>query len=333
MLSLIRSGPKILIMESGAIERLKQYLEEYFATLACTFDQAFEESSEEYTIILVVTLKDIVHIDDIKYLFLVEEDSDMFLCSLHNDRKCNLVSQTRIAPRILIMRALGDIEKIIEEINKDHAATSGSFLELLDNNNSRGTILAFTEQPLNKKLSISDLYEKTLFIEEKYSTLRRSIRIHGLKYLNEGLGNKDWFELEIKIYDKFEEYMLHYQRLLKVIEFLELGIILGESWGQDNALIFKTVGIYRIRFFTFYEPETIKKLLIGLEYLEDGTRVVDYDVFYKRKKIYWSDVREEKLKDKSSISKKYRQQIFVKLDKNQIDEISQIERKILATRY
>jgi len=334
MLSLIRSGPKILIMESGVTERLKQYLEEYFTTSECTLDQAFEESSEEYTIILVVEkLKEIVHVDDIKNILLINEDSDMILCSLHNDGKSNLVNHTRVAPRILIMRALGDIEKVIEEINKDHIATSGSFLEMVDNHNSNGTILALTEQPLNKKLSINDLYEKTLFIEEKYSPLRRNIRIHGLKYLNEGLGNKDWYELEIKIYDKYEEYMLHYQRLLKVIEFLELGIILGESWGQDTALIFKTVGIYRIRFFTFYEPEAIKKYLIGLEYLDDGTRVVDYDVFYKRKKIYWSDIRENNLKDKSSISKKYRQLIFEKLDKNQLAQISEIERRILATRY
>ncbi|MDN5324198.1 MAG: hypothetical protein PWQ67_2652 [Clostridia bacterium] len=334
MLSLIRSGPKILIMASNILGELKEYIAGRFDTSPCTLDEAFEQSSEEFTIILVVeNLKEIVHIDDIKYVFLIKEDSDVVLCSFHNDKSCNLINYTRIAPRILIMRALGNVEKVIEEIKKDHIATAGSFLEMLDNHNGKGTILALTQHPLNRKLSISDLYQTSLFIEEKYSPLRKNLRTHGLKYLNEGLGNKDWYELEIKIYDKFNEYMLHYQRLLKVIEYLELGIILGESWGKDTALVFKTVGIYRVRFFTFLDPKFIKKILLGLEYLDDKTRVVDYDVFYKRKKIYWTDVREENLKDKLDFSKKYRKHILNRLDENQLKEILELEKQILKTRY
>ncbi|MFZ7104322.1 MAG: hypothetical protein ACOWWO_16925 [Peptococcaceae bacterium] len=332
MLSLIRSGPQMLIMESGVVAKLKQYFEERFVSTVCTLGEAFEKSSEEYTIILIVeNSREIVHLDDIRHVFLIKEDSDVILCSLHNDGKCNLLKHSRIAPRILVMRALGDVEKVITEIRKDHQASSGPLLEMLDNHNSLGTILVFTEQPLNKKISSRDLYPQTLFIAEKQAALERRIRIHGLKYLNEGLGNKDWYELEIKIYDIYEEYLLHYQRLLKVIEFLELGIILGESWGRDTTLIFNSIGIYRLRFFTFYEPAAIKKLLIGLEYLDDGTRIVDYDVFYKRKKLYWSDIGEN-LKSKSRVSRKHRELILAKLDENQTAEIFELERKILATR-
>lgn len=333
MLSIIRSGPKILIMESKEKEKIKNYFQERFGSPPCTLDEAFEESSEEYTILLLVeNLKEIVHRQDIQYVFLLKEDSDVVLCLIHNDQDFNLTGKIRIAPRILLMRALGDIEKIIQQIQKDHQAKSGSFLEMIDNHNSQGTILALTEQPLNKKLSLRDLYPKTLFIKEKYAPLRKSIRIHGLKYLNEGLDNRDWYELEIKIYDKYEAYMLHYQRLLKFIQYLELGIILGESWGQDSALIFKNVGVYRIRFFTFYDPPTIKRFLIGLEYLEDGMRIVDYDVFYKRKKIYWTDVREKNIREKSNISEKYRQFLFAKLEPGQLAEIKKLEEEILKSR-
>jgi len=334
MLSLIRSGPKTLIIESTRLKQLKMHLNESFQTLPCTLDEAFESSTDEYTIIVVVEkLNEVVHVDDIKYVYLLNEDSDVVLCSIHNGQKYDLINRMRIAPRILVMRAFGDLDRVIQEITKDYQATTGSFMEMLDKHNSKGTILALTEHPLNKKLGLQDLYPVTLFVEEKYSPLRRNLRIHGLKYLNQGLGNKDWYELDIKIYDKYEAYMLHYRRLLKILEYLELGIILGESWGQDTALIFNVVGIYRVRFFTFYEPEYIKKILLGLEYLEDETRIVDFDVFYKRRKISWTDVKEANVRKKIELSHKYRQHILQKLDQKQLSEIIELEQQIMATRY
>ncbi|MFZ5945784.1 MAG: hypothetical protein ACOYVD_16960 [Bacillota bacterium] len=334
MLSLIRSGTKILIMETRNIPQLQKYIEQRFSVKECSPDEAFEKSTEEFTILFLVDKdKEIIHINDIKMAYLIQEESDVVLCMVHNDLKCNLVSQMRIAPRIIIMRVFGNIEKVIKEVAKDYQVAAGTFFENFDNHNNQGTILALTEQPLNKILGLKDLYKTTLFIEESYSKLLKNLRIHGLKYLNEGLDNRDWYELEIKIYDKYEAYMLHYQRLLKIIEYLELGIILGESWGQDSAFVLMSVGIYRIRFFTFYEPLYIKKILLGLEYLDDGTRIVDYDVFYKRKKLNWIDVRESNLKEKRELSKKYKKLIFEKLDNNQVGEIIELEGQILATRY
>lgn len=333
MLSLIRSGPKILIMASDDIEELSTYLVHKFDAKKYTLNEAFENSTDEHTIALVVDkIKEIIHVTDIKAVINIREESDVVLCNLFNDKKQKLLTATRIAPRILVMRALGNIEKIIREVQNDYPSTSGSFLEMLDNHNGHGTILTFTSSPLNKKIGLNDLYQTSLFVEEKYSPLRKGLRIHGLKYLNEGIDNKDWYELEIKIYDKYEAYQLHYKRLLKILEYLELGLILGESWGKDAAHVLLLVGVYRIRFFTFYEPEFIKRILLGLEYLEDGTRIVDYDVFHKRRKIYWTDVREKELKTKTQLSKKYRKYILDQLAENQREEIFQLEEKILQTR-
>lgn len=333
MLPLIRRGPKELIMESSQLEQLVESFYEIFHAVPCTLDEAFENSTEDDTIILMVEkLADVVHLNDVKYVYLINADSDEVLCTIYNKKICSFINRTRMAPRTLVMRAFGDLEKVIQEIQKNYPTTTGSFLEMLDKHNS-GTILTLSQQPLNRKLSIGDLYPVTLFIEKKYSQLRRDLGIHGLKYLNQGLDNKLWHELEIKIYDQYEEYMLHYERLLKILESLELGIILGESWGQDTALIFNVVEVYRIHFFTFYEPQYIKKILLGLEYLDDGTRIVDFDVFYKRRKISWTDVKEEIIKNKILLSRKYRQHIFEKLDHSQISEVFELERQILATRY
>lgn len=334
MLSLIRGGPKVLIMESSKLKQLSEHLNETFHTSPCNMDAAFDNATEDFTIILLVDkLSDIVQINDVKYFYLINEDSDVLLCTIHNSKKFSLINHVRTAPRILIMRAFGNLEKVIEGIKNDYPCITGSFKEIFDNYDYKGTILALTQHPLNKKLSYTELYPTTLFIREKYSPLRRSLRIHGLRYLNEGLDNKDWYELEIKIYDKYEAFMLHYHRLLKILEYLELGIILGESWGQDTALIFNVVGIYRVRFFTFYEPDYIKKILLGLEYLDDETRIVDYDVFLKRRKISWTDVKEDNIKTKFALSQKYRKHIMEKLDDTQLSKIIELEKQIIATRY
>ncbi|MGI6226434.1 MAG: hypothetical protein ACOYJ1_09285 [Peptococcales bacterium] len=334
MLPLIRRGPKILIIESGEPKQLIGCFNDLFQTLPCTFEEAFENSTEDHTIIFIVEkLTDIVHHDEVKYFYLIHEDCDVVLCTILNKKICSCVNRARIAPRTLIMRAFGDLGKVIQELKKNYgSSTTGSFLEMWDQHNS-GTILALTHSPLNQKLSLCELYPVTLFIERKYSELRRDLGIHGLKYLNQGLNNSHWQELEIKIYDQYEEYILHYERLIKIIEFLELGIILGESWGQDTALIFNVIEVYRIHFFTFHDPQYIKKILLGLEYLEDETRIVDFDLFYRRKKISWTDIKQEITKNKRVLSKKYRKEIFDKLNPEQKAQIIELEKKIIATRY
>lgn len=333
LISLLRSGPGILVFECADIHLFEQYLIHQFGTYNTTLNEAFENSNEHFTIILLVDqMKDIIKSVDVKDVFLIQQDADAVLCTILNDNQGHLITHARIAPRILIMRAFGDTERILHEIQKDHDAITGSFLNILDNYNEKGTIIALTHKPLNQNISISDLYEKSLFLQEKHSILHKYLRIHALKYLNEGLHNEDWHELEIKIYDIYEAYTLHYERLIKVLENLELGFILGESWGQDFPKMFLSIGIYRIRFFTFFDPKYIKKFLTGLEFLDDGTRVVDYDVFYRRKKINWTEVKEDKKDQKLDISLRYRKEIFSKLNKEQIKEIRALEEQIRKTR-
>lgn len=332
MLSLTRSGPKILLLESNHIHEFEKYLEERFNTSNTTLKDAFENADENCTIILLVEkIKEVVNAADVKDFFVVAQDTAVILCTILSEHKSHLVTGSRIAPRIILMRVFGDTKKILEEVKKDYHAVEGDFLKLLDSH-SEGTIIAFTQQPLSKNSSLSDIYETALFVEEKYSVLHKNLRIHALKYLNEGLNNKDWYELEIKIYDMYEAYTLHYERLLKVIENLELGLILGEAWGTDHPRVLLVIGVYRIRFFTFYDPKYIKKVLLGLEYLADGTRVVDYDVYFRRKKISWTDVKEDKAGSKYELSKKYRDEFFSRLDEKERKEMLALENAILQTR-
>lgn len=333
MFSLVRSGPKILIFESDRIQELSEYLIKEKKADCYDFNAAFEKAGEDYTIIFIIDkMTDVVDFRQIKDALIIMEEPDVILCNLMNDKMNPLITKARIATRIIILRAMGDLERVVREISEDYKCKEGDLIEILNSSNEKGTIVAITDKPIHRTMSVNDMYKTALFVEERYRPLLRSLRSHALKYLNSGLENKDWYELEIRIFDRYSAYKLHYERLLNIMEWLELGIILGESWGKDIPRPMMSVEVYRVRFFTFYNPIYIKKILLGLELLDDSTRIVDYDLYYNRKKLNWSDAADEGIKVRHLIGIKYRQEIISKLSDQEIEELKEMEDNILQTR-
>ena len=333
MFSLIRGGPKILIFESNGTEALMDYLIQVKEAVVYNLENIFEKAGEDHTVIFITDkITDVVDFRMVDNGFLITEEPDVILCNLINDKMSHLVSKSRISTRIILLRALGDMEKVIKEIGEDYKCEEGDLMQVLNTYNEKGTIVALTDKPIHRIVSGKDIYKKALFIEEKYRPLMRRLRSRALKYLNSGLGNKDWYELEIRIFDRYSEYELHYDRLLNIMEWLDLGIILGESWGKDYPRPMMSVEVYRVRFFTYYDPIYIKKILLGLELLDDNTRIVDYDLYYNRKKLNWSDATDEGIKVRHLIGVKYRKEILSKLSEKEIEELHEMEEKILATR-
>lgn len=332
MLSIFRSGPKVIIIESSLVELVRNCLVDDFQAERHDIDTAFEKSTENTTIIFLTNKrKDVIKPVDVRDVLFFQNQAESILCRIINDKKYDIVSSARIAPRTIIMKTFGNTDKVIDQIVHDYDAKVGDFIEILENNN-KGTIIAFTQRQLNEPVNLSDLHARSILIDKDYPSVMRKLKIHDLKYLNIGFDNKDWYELIIKIYDSYGEYMLHYQRLLKILEHLEVGFILGEAWGKDAATVFLSVGVYRIRFFTYYEPKDIKKILLGLEYLEDGTRIVDFDLYHKRRKVYWTDVMKKKVKNKEELSSIYRGEIFSQINDKVKEEVFEMEKQILDTR-
>lgn len=344
MFSILRGGPKIVLLESAKIQHLKEYLTNEFNVKESSLNSALEESDESHTMICVVKqFRKVVNKEDIECAFAIKYESDKLLCKILSDHKCPLICNIRMAPRIIIMRAFGDIEKVIDEIKNDYNAITASFENIIESHNDEGTVITFVQNPLNRNMNLTDLYNKSLFVQDKYYSLLRSLRMHGLKYINQGLGNKDWYELEIRIYDIYDAYEIHYKRLLKVIESLELGVVLGESWGKDYPRPLMSVGVYRLKFLTFYPPEYIKRIFVGLEHLEDGTRIFDCDIYYRRKKLYWVDLAKKEFKGQGGFKiRKFpredygmllRTEVLSKIGETEREEIFRLEDEILKSRY
>jgi hypothetical protein len=73
---------------------------------------------------------------------------------------------------------------------------------------------------------------------------------------------------------------------------------------------------------------------VGLEHLDDGTRIVDYDVYYQRKKMDWTDALQDgDPRLRHLLGLKYRKEIYDRLSLQEADKIRLQEEEILKTRY
>jgi hypothetical protein len=79
----------------------------------------------------------------------------------------------------------------------------------------------------------------------------------GVELFNESMGNKDWNEVLIHVYDKFERYAEHLRRVELVLE-ARNGICPRRGMGTDTAHILLPVRTYRLRLLTSTAPERIK---------------------------------------------------------------------------
>lgn len=341
MINLTRSGPKMMVLASEHIQDAKDYISRNLKGVelhSCEenfpigIENITEKADEKSTFVLLTkSLKQVIKLNDCEAIFIVNCEPFDILSSFINSGNKHLVRNTRTSPRMLIMKTIGDIDKVIHCVADDFNGIIEDRARIFERH-STGCVILFTKSSVNRPVSYYETLEKAVYIDIDYPTLARSLRINNLKYLNTGLNFEDWYELNIKIYDSYGHYELHYKRLLFIIEKLELGLILGESWGTDIATVFYSVGVYQLRFFTFLDPKEIKEILLGLEFLDKDTRVVDYDLYLKRKKIHWDILRTKEIKKKENVALVYRNKILKRLKDKDIEELKIIEEEIRESR-
>ncbi len=317
MLSLTRQGCQSLMVETNNPDSFEKEILSSFKYMKADYNTIFNNSGENHMIIFLTNLlKEVNTRDEFTAIYSIKSDTSEFLNFLLNCPNENLFSATRLCPKSIMVRLMGDWKKSVKRISSDLKAVESSSSTLFDEKGS-GTIISFTEKNLNNTILVDDMHPISLFVKMDLPDIERHFRIHALEYLNLALGNSDWYELNIKIYDSYQNFDLHYKRLLYIVEHLGIGLILGETWGKDTASVFQSVGIYRVRLFTFLSPIEIKKILTGLEYLENGKRIVDMDLYTQKKKIYWMNLRTPDMKDKKALGIHHHKMLFDRLTEKQ----------------
>ena len=334
MISIVRSGPRVLILR-GEREGLDKALTTVFDVTRHTFESALDCAGEGQTIVALHGQEE----DGRREYRVVSSVAEEVLSALVNNAVCRLDS-VRLLPRVIFFRVFGDSAPVFEQMEQDLAAGGipGATARrvrlryLLRESMKDEIAVCFTYAPLNGPVAIADILDDVLFVDHApFQELFDFLRSRGLWYFSEGLENRAWNEMEVRIYDSWGFFMEHVERLRVVLGALEIGMILGEGWGRDFAHILMPVRIYRLRLFTFLSPLLVKELLVGLEYGEEGGRLADFDLYSGKDKISWGGLKDRK-GGRENLGKKAREKLFARLRERDVERLSTLERKVLSLR-
>jgi len=334
-MKLFKNCPSILIIYTKDCDGLITSFQEKFPLIKSLtlkedadhkIKDIFNTARENQTIILLTErLRDFVNVSDIKETLIIDDRASSILVDLINHRSLiELIEKIRKGPDLITMKNYGNIEKFFLSIKKDLKGHAGETFNLLELNN-KGTIVTFTNYNINNQLNANSLYEKSIYTNEAKEEVINKIDNNGIKYINDSISKKGWNEYKIKIYDAYDQYNYHYNRLLYIIDQINLGLVLKEGWGQDAGTLFKHVPVYELFLYTPMTSKEIKEVLVGSEYLEDGERIVDLDLFHEKKKIKWSILKTEDNFKKEAIGIKYRQRLLNNMSTEEIQELREME--------
>jgi hypothetical protein len=258
--------------------------------------------------------------------YVIDSSIDQVMMYIINSKE-KIIEKIRQTPQMAVMKIVGDIDKVVKKLVEDLDGEISEFSQE-SKGKSSGSYLCLTEENIDKTLVFNEIYPKSIYTTMSFESLMSHLARYNLKYVNVGLENNEWYEMSIKIYDSYGRFEEQYKRLVYVIDTLNLGLIAGESWGTDAAMVFLAVGIYKIKLFTYMTPIEIKRVLVALEYDREGNRLVDFDLYYRKKKIHWDLVKFEKTKGKEANGIKAREAFEKRLESEQIAILDKMENEL-----
>ncbi|MBE0449509.1 MAG: hypothetical protein IBX70_01565 [Clostridia bacterium] len=336
-MSFVRSGPKILIIEPSDREQFKSFVKSHFVSEkvksdAKIFEEIISEMKPSQTLLYLADYarENIINID-VRNCIIINESPQIFFMRLINSNMGSLIKYVRKSPRIVIMKVVGNMDSTVSCIAEDFNAVIEPTRTIFSLH-SEGTIICFTRGNINKRLEYSDLNTSSIYTEAHFSEVIDVLDHHALKYINRNLDENKWYDLTVKIQDNYDAYKIQYDRLVYIFDQLGVGIVLKEEWGEDGMKFFASNEAYQLVLYTYMKPEEVKKILLALEYMENGERIVNYDLFYKKKKIHWNDIGIKGYTEQSDLSRHYRQILYKQLESDEINKLTEMEDYIFATR-
>jgi hypothetical protein len=325
----------MLVIGTNDTEKLSDFLIEEFDGVIVNLYSALKVAGEDMTVVLITKPgKNAVHLKDIQKMIYIPQTVEQVLTGMLNLHNYDFIEDCRTAPGIIVMRSVGDFAKIISSVRENYDGRTMTLSECLEEGITGQSILCFCEKPLENTIDINDLKQECLLINTNTRELMSKLKNQSLRFLSEGLLDKSWFDIQIRIFDKYGKHKLHYDRLAIILDNFETGIILGESWGRDYPRFLTAVLVYQLRLFTLDNPVNLKKFLMGLEYLDDGTRICGLDLLSNHKKIEWTEVVDKETKGfgRVELALKYRREILNKLNEKDFARIKRYEDEIINTR-
>ncbi len=325
MLTFVRGGPRVLIVRAKS-EEWDRFLQERLHAIPYTTRDALDIAGEGQTVFLCTGGEGRVRRPRV---YFSPMEADDLLCRVLNEKRA-IVDRVIPVPRLIAFRYFGDYRKIFDQILTEFHGSRGKLRHVMRKSSDLGAAVCFTEKSLNRPLGVADFEDDVLYVRQPFERIFTILRNRGLDYFNEGLAQKEWNDVEIRMYDMEGLYDLHIRRMRIVMNALEAGLILGEGWGKDYAHILMPVRVYRIRILTFLPPEELKRIVMGLEYASNGDRFLDLDLYMNKKKIGWGDVMKERRGNRQTVGMERQRNLVSMLIPSEWNRLLEIENEIRA---
>ncbi len=156
-MSFVRSGPRILLVVPKDEESFKSFLKTHFDYMEIsgqskTFEDIISVMNHHQTLIYITSKADEGIVDfEISKCTVINESAQNFLMECLNTNASQNIENVKRAPRIIIMKVLGDIERTVNDIADDFKASLEQTKTVLKKHDE-GTVIMFTKGNLNKVL-------------------------------------------------------------------------------------------------------------------------------------------------------------------------------------
>ena len=190
MVSLVRNGSRSIYITTKNIDALTSFLEDNLNAKRMDI-QLIQDRSKEYQTLIFIS--DLLLNGKVTSLLLPSEPVNV-LSAIISHGKSHIIETIRPGANLVIMRATGNLDRVIKAIQEDIGGELISFSKGIHNDNSDYTIIGLTEKPLSKGILASDFNKDFLIVKGVYGKIKSDLRMQALRYLNLGLGNKDWNE-------------------------------------------------------------------------------------------------------------------------------------------
>jgi len=327
LLSLTRRGARILAISAKDTDSVSQCITLNLPASKYSVSEGIDAADVDQTVVL---LSHSAEAKDFLSSLVIDALPEKVLKEMLNSPDLPKDTKIRLLPRVIHFRVTGKPEYVIEQICRDFKGVRGNLDDLIYDTSDRGVAVLFTDKPLNRNLRLSRHFKEILYIDMPGQVLFRQLQWRAVSYFNEGLEGRGWNLVEIRIYDAYSSYKLHCERLRLFLEACELGLTIGEGWGKDYAHILMPLSVYTMRILTFCPPLILKRMLMGLEYTEEGRRFVDFDLYSNKKKVSWTELTEGEKKDRKWWAMKFRRETMAELTDFYKNDIIEVERKIEA---
>lgn len=278
----LRTGPECICLHTDKPALLKASLTDLGSVQAQDLTNGIGGAGENDTVAVIAS-------PDTKVVFVIPHSSALVLAHLISNRITNILQRIELGPGLMLMRIPIAGSALIDQLKQEYQGQKVNLQQGVALGTASDTLLGFTAHPMGKTVPVTGMEPELLLISRPARNLFQELRQGAVRYFTEALKEDEskWYELRINIYDAHGNYSLHLQRLVQVLEELEVGLILAERWTRDHAFALLSVTAYQVRLFSHWHPLAIKSLVLGLEYNAEGKRIVDIDLYYKNQKLNW----------------------------------------------